>query len=203
MQGPSIKGIVIAAVAAHVLRLVDKGKITSEQLEAQLEKEDLELLETKIQPALWYSVYTYERLNQLMVDAEAGSDREGYLRRNGRIMAKMLRTAGLYPQLEGSKSGEGDSRNTPSLSEWEIKLTLSLWQAMVNFSRPTCRRESDDPPVFRIDVDEAEHYVPLLRVANAGFLEGVFSHLAGSPVRVEIDEDQLDHLVYRIRCESG
>jgi hypothetical protein len=57
--------------------------------------------------------------------------------------------------------------------------------------------------VFRIDVDEAEHYVHLLRVANAGFLEGVFSHLADAPVRVEIDEDRRDHFVYRIRLPNG
>lgn len=203
MQGPSIKGIVISAVANHVLRLVEKGCITRERLEAQLEKEDLELLETEIQPALWYSIYSYERLNQLMVEAEAGSDLEGYLRRNGHIMAKLLRKVGFYPQLEGSKWGEEGSRNTPSFSEWEIKRTLSLWQAMVNFSRWNCRRESEDPLVFRIDVDDAEHYVHLLRVANAGFLEGVFSHLANTPVCVEIDENRHDHFVYRIRFQSG
>jgi hypothetical protein len=52
MREPSIKGIVIAAVAANVLRLVEQGKISREQLEVGLEKEDLKLLETKIQPAL-------------------------------------------------------------------------------------------------------------------------------------------------------
>ena len=74
---------------------------------------------------------------------------------------------------------------------------------MVNFSRWRCRLESDDPPVFRIDVDEAEHYIPLLRVANAGFLEGVFSYLANAPVRVEIDEAQREHFVYRLRLEKS
>lgn len=201
MQGPSIKGIVIAAVAEHVLRLVEKGRIASEQLEARLEKEDLALLETKIQPALWYSIYSFERLNQLMVDAEAGDDREGYLRRNGYILAKRMRKMGFYAQLERSRGGEEGSPN--ALSESAIKLTLSLWQAMVNFSRWNCRRESEDPLVFRIDVDDAEHYVHLLRVANAGFLEGVFSHLANTPVCVEIDENRHDHFVYRIRFQSG
>ena len=84
-----------------------------------------------------------------------------------------------------------------------MKRTLSLWHAMVNFSRWRCLAESDDPPVFRIDVDEAEHYVPVLRVANAGFLEGVFSYLAGAPVRVEVDEDQRDHFAYRVRLQGS
>ena len=74
---------------------------------------------------------------------------------------------------------------------------------MVNFSRWRCRLESDDPPVFRIDVDETEPYVPVLRVANAGFLEGVFSYLADAPVLVEIDENRRDHFVYRLRLQGG
>jgi len=201
MRGPSIKGIVIAAVAEHVLRLVEKGKIAREQLEVGLEKEDLELLETKIQPALWYSIYSYERLNQLMVDAEARGDLEGYLRRNGHIMSKRLQKLGLYAQLKPASGVEEGS--VGALSEWGIKRTLSLWHAMVNFSRFSCRLESDDPPVFRIDVDEAEHYIPLLRVANAGFLEGVYSYLADAPVRVEIDEDRRDHFVYRLRLQKS
>ena len=80
---------------------------------------------------------------------------------------------------------------------------MSLWNGMVNFSRASCRLESDDPPVFRIDVDEAEHYIPLLRVANAGFLEGVFGYLADAPVRVEIDEDERDHFVYRLELPKS
>lgn len=201
MRGPSIKGIVIAAVAEHVLRLVEMGKITREQLEARLERQDLELLAAKIQPALWYSIYSYERLNQLMVDAEAGDDLEGYLRRNGHIMSRRLQKLGLYAQLKPSEEGEKGSPG--ALSEWGVKRTLSLWHAMVDFSRFTCRLESDDPPVFRIDVDEAEHYISLLRVANAGFLEGVFSYLAGAPVRVEIDENGRDHFVYRLRLQES
>ena len=199
MRGPSVKGIVIAAVAEHVVRLVGQGKIARKQLEARLEEEELALLETKIQPALWYSIYSYERLNQLMVDAEAGDDLEAYLRGNGHIMSKRLQKLGLYAQL---KPSGGEKGSAGAFSEWGVKRTLSLWHAMVNFSRWSCRVEADDPPVFRIDVDEAEHYVPLLRVANAGFLEGVFSYLADAPVRVEIDEARRDHFVYRLRVQK-
>jgi hypothetical protein len=201
MKGPCIKGIVIADVAANLRRLVEKGRIAPEQLEVRLEAEDLALLEAKVQPALWYSIYSFERLMQVMADAEAGDDREGYLRRKGRITAERIQELGLYAQLERSDDGADGSPDT--LSERAIKLTLSLWPAMVNFSRCRLQMESDDPLVFRVDVDDAEHFVPVLRVANAGFLEGVFSHLADAPVRVEIDEDEDAHFVYRIQLERG
>jgi hypothetical protein len=132
-----------------------------------------------VQPALWYSIYSCERLNQLMIEAEAGDDVEGYLRRNGHIMSKLLQKSGPYAQLKPADAGEKGSAG--SFSERSIKRTLSLWHAMVNFGRWSCRAESDDPPVFRFDVDEAEHYVHVLRVANAGFLEGVFGYLADAP----------------------
>jgi hypothetical protein len=201
MKGPSIKGIVIAEVAAHVKRLVEKGKIAPEQLEARLEAEDLVLLETKVQPALWYSIYSFERLMQMMADAEAGDDREGYLRHNGRIITERLQELGLYAQLE--RRDDGADAPPGTLSERAIKRTLSLWPALVNFSRCRLQMESDDPLVFRVDVDDAEHFVHVLRVSNAGFLEGVFSHLADAPVRVEIDEDDDTHFVYRIQLERG
>ena len=201
MRGPSIKGIVIAAVAANVLRLVEQGKISREQLEVGLEKEELKLLETKIQPALWYSIHSYDRLDRLMADAEAGGDLEGYLRRNGLTMSRLVQQAGLYSQLQ--PAGGSAERSVTALSDWGVKRTLSLWHGMVNFSRARCRLESDDPPVFRIDVDEAEPMSPLLRVANAGFLEGVFGYLADAPVRVEIDENRRDHFVYRLRLPES
>jgi len=201
MRGPSIKGIVIAAVAANVQRLVEQGKISNEQLELALEKEELDLLQAKIQPALWYPIRSYDRLDQLMLSAEGTGDIEAYLRRNGTIMSKLVQQAGLYSQLQPTSGSE--KRSVRALSEWGVKRTLSLWHGMVNFSRVSCRLESDDPPVFRIDVEEAEPFSPLLRVANAGFLEGVFGYLADAPVRVEIDENRRDHFVYRLRLPES
>ena len=185
MRGPSIKGIVIAAVAEHVVRLVEKGKITREQLEARLEEEELELLEVKIQPALWYSIYSFERLQQLMADVEDGGDLHGYLRRNGHIMAKRLQKLGLYAQLK--PAGGGEKASAGGLSEWGIKRTLSLWQAMVNFSRWRCQVESDDPPVFRIDVYEAEHVIMAPGREGAGWLKSVAADLGLALCRNPVD----------------
>ena len=136
-----------------------------------------------------------------MADAEAGGDLEGYLRRNGLLMARLVQQAGLYSQLQPA-SGSA-TRSVSALSDWGVRRTLSLWHGTVDFSRVSCRLESDDPPVFRIDVDEAEHFSPRLRVANAGFLEGVCGYRADAPVRVEIDEDQRDHFVYRLRLPKS
>ena len=193
MNKPSIKGIVIADVAANVRRLLEKGRIAP----GQLEEEDLAFLETKIQPAVWYCIYQFERLMQAMADAEAGDDREGYFRRTGRIMAERLQELGLYPQLE--RGDEGADGPLGALNEHVIKRTLSLWNVMVNFSVCRGRLETADSPAFWVEVDDAEDYVSVLRMANAGFMEGVFGHLAGSPVSVEIDKDEPAHIAYRIQ----
>lgn len=193
MNKPSIKGIVIADVAANVRRLLEKGRIAPEQLE----DEDRAFLQTKIQPAVWHCIYQFERLMQAMADAEAGDDREGYFRRTGRIMAERLQELGLYPQLE--RSDEGADGPLGGLSEHVIKRTLSLWNVMVNFSVCRARIESGDSPAFWVEVDDAEDYVQVLREANAGFMEGVFGHLAGAPVRVEIDENERTRFSYRLQ----
>jgi hypothetical protein len=53
---PSIKGSALSSVVEDVRALRDSGRISADRLEASLEAADLALLETKIQPALWYPI---------------------------------------------------------------------------------------------------------------------------------------------------
>ena len=65
---------------------------------------------------------------------------------------------------------------------------------MVNFSQWSCAMESEQPRVFRIDVGGAARFPWVLRQANAGFLEGVFSGLAQRSVLVSIEGEHPDPL---------
>ena len=113
-------------------------------------------------------------------------------RARGRKTAARLAEAGLYAQLRGDALAA-------SLDLAQIKRTLSLWAAMVNFSQWSCAMESEQPRVFRIDVGGAARFPWVLRQANAGFLEGVFSGLAQRNVLVSIEGEHPDRLAYRVR----
>lgn len=197
MSADSIKGSVIVAVTDDLQRLLDEGRLRRETLEARLEPEDLETLDAKIQAALWYPIASYDRLLRALLDAEGPPDEEAWLRGRGRRSAERLRAAGIYAQL-GRPQGA-----PPGLDERRIRLTLSLWKALITFARWEVTAEAESPPTFRIDVEDAAAFPRVLRVANAGFLEGVFGGLAERRVAVSIADERADRFAYRIRVEEG
>jgi hypothetical protein len=187
----SIKGAVLVAVTDDLCRLVEEGRLSRDALEARLEARDLDILDSKVQLALWYPIDSYDRLLQVLVDLEAGGDPAGFLRERGRKAAARLAAAGVYAQLRGDGK-------PATLDLAQVKRTLSLWSALVNFSQFHCELESQTPRVLRIDVTEARKFSWLLRRANWGFLEAVFSGLAQRPVSVSIEDEGPDRFSYRV-----
>ena len=195
MTQASIKGSVIVAVTDDLLKAVESGRIARDALEARLEARDLEILDAKIQPALWYPIESYDRLLRLLVEVEGGSEPGAFLRARGRKTAQRLAEAGIYAQLRGDSQAA-------TLDLAQVKRTLSLWAAMVNFSQPTGVLESEHPRVFRIDVIDAAKFPWVLRQANAGFMEGVFSGLAQRAVAVSIEGERADRFAYRVEVRE-
>lgn len=195
MAQASIKGSVIVAVTDDLRKAVEAGRIAREALEARLEARDLEILDAKIQPALWYPIDAYDRLLRALVESEGGRDPEAFLRTRGRKTAQRLAEAGLYAQLRGDAE-------PATLDLAQVKRTLSLWAAMVNFSQASCAMECERPRVFRIDVTDAAKFPQVLRQANAGFLEGVFSGLAQRAVSVSIEGERADRFAYRVQVAA-
>lgn len=195
MANHSIKGTVIIAVTDDLLKAVEAGHVTRDALEARLEARDLEILDAKVSPALWYPIESYDRLLRALVDAEGGRQPEAFLRARGRKTAARLAEAGIYAQLRGDAE-------PATLDLAQIKRTLSLWAAMVNFSQWGCALESEQPRIFRIDVTEAAKFPQVLRQANLGFLEGVFSGLAQRSVAVSLEDERADRFAYRVRVAA-
>jgi hypothetical protein len=195
MVQASIKGSVLVAVTDDLLRLLQAGRIARDALEARLEARDVEILDAKIQPALWYPIESYDRLLRALVGFDGGRDPEAFLRARGRKTAQRLAEAGLYAQLRG----DGEAA---TLDLVQVKRTLSLWAAMVSFSEARASLESEQPRAFRIEVSDAAKFPQVLRQANAGFMEGVFSGLAQRPVAVSIEDERGDRFAYRVRVKE-
>lgn len=191
----SIKGTVIVAVTDDLLRLVESGRISRDALEARLEARDVEILDAKIQPALWYPIESYDRLLRLLVEVEGGREPEAFLRARGRKAAARLAETGLYAQLRGDT-------NAGTLELAQVKRTLSVWFAMLNFSQCNGVLESEQPRVFRIDVTEAEKFPWVLRRANAGFIEGVLRGLSQRDIEVSIVDERADRFAYRVQVAA-
>ena len=137
-----IKGTAIESLVADVNRIVQEGRVPPDELEAQLQREDLEILGQKILAALWYPLGTYDRLTQLMLRAEGGGEMR-YVIERGRRAAARLRDSGIYGQL---------ARDRKQLGTRIGRMMVTLGPAMYQDTQWTFHDESsDNASHFRIE----------------------------------------------------
>ena len=150
--------------------------LTRYKLEAELGEHDLELLDSEVLVASMFS---------------KGAE-ENYLRRHGRHVASRLQAAGLYNQLKRRDDASGE------ISTGDIRRTLSLWRGIVNRSNPTCEQVSGSPTAFKIQVEQSGCLGESLRIANAGLLEGAFSHLADRGATIRLVDSRKESFEYHV-----
>jgi hypothetical protein len=198
MTQPSIKGMAIVSLVDDVNRLVASGLISAAQLEAALEPIDLKILGEVVQPGLWYPTESYARMGALLEKVE-GAGRADYFVERGARAAERLFAAGVYSQLERIDRRAGELEEGSALTKKDIKVTLSLWRAMFNFTSWSYEPDPEDPHAFTIEVTEAAGLPEVLRLAAQGFLEYGFSRLANAPIEVGSERPRPDQIRYLFR----
>src|SRR5688500_7653746 len=179
---PSIKGSALSSVVEDVRALCDSGRISGERLEASLEAADIALLESKIQPALWYPIQSYERLTRLLLDVAGRGDPQ-YVADRGARAAQRLWESGLYVQLQHGEEKAAKARRVDgALTERDAKMITTLSGAIFNFTRWSYR--IDESGAW-IEVNEAAEWPEVSVWAARGFLEYVVSRLRRAETRVE------------------
>ncbi len=195
MTPPSIKGIAFSSIVADVVRLLEEGRIDRDALTVQLEAEDLRIMDEKIQPGLWYPTASYARFGAVLDQIEGGGQPSYFIGRGARA-AERLFAAGVYSQLERADKRAAEIESEGALTRLDIRLTLSLWNAMFSFTTWSYEPDSSDTNTFTCNVGGASDFPEVLRLAAQGFLEYGFSRLAGSPVTVASERTGEDEIVY-------
>jgi len=196
---PSIKGSALSSVVEDVRALRDSGRISADRLEASLEAHDLALLETKIQPALWYPIQSYTRLTRLLLEVAGRGDPQYVVDRGARA-AQRLWESGLYVQLEhGEEKAAKARRAGGALTERDAKMITTLSGAIFNFTRWAYRA---GPPEAMIEVSEASEWPEVSVWAARGFLEYVVSRLRRVETRVEAERVARDRVEFRFHIRS-
>ncbi len=195
MTRPSIKGLAIVSLVDDVNRLVASGHIGEAQLEAALEPIDLKILGEVVQTGLWYPTESYARMGALLEKVE-GAGRADYFIERGARAAERLFAAGVYSQLERIDRRAVELEGGSALTKNDIKLTLSLWNAMFNFTSWSYQPDPKDPLAFNCLVTGATALPEPLRLAAQGFLEYGFSRLAKSNISVTMESQGEDQITY-------
>lgn len=167
MTQPSIKGIVLSNLINDVAALQASGKISAEEIEARLEKSDLDLLENKPKSTDWVPIDHYRRLSELLWEIE-GKRSPAYLERRGRASAELVLASGIYQQVEFLKEryDASDLKNARA----SLNLVVTLQGSLINFGNWQVEEDPKYADRLQIRITEATHFPEALCHAMVGFL---------------------------------
>jgi hypothetical protein len=172
---PCIKGSVFKGVIDDLARLQEEGRVSQEDVDAQLVAEDLAFLEGEISRSMWYPMESYGRLMQLLGEIE-GAGKDAYFLERGRASARRLIESGLYQQLaflsrwETPSGSDGGDQLVIAGYARNLRMVSSLASAIYNVGKWEVEPDPDHPGRVSIAVREARAYTEPMRLAIEGFL---------------------------------
>ena len=176
MAEPSIKGSIFRGAIDDLARLQREGRVSQEEVDAQLATEDLAFLEGEIHPSAWYPMESYGRLMELLGDLEGGG-KDAYFVERGRASARRLMESGLYQQLaflsrwdQTSGSAGGDQSAVVADYARNLRMVTSLASAIYNVGKWVVEPDPEHAGRVCIAVREARAYSDPMRLAIEGFL---------------------------------
>jgi len=166
MDLPSIRGGSFFSAHADLNGLLAAGRVTREELAAELTIADLDLLKRTVSLAGWYPIDSYGRVLNVLARLESDGDEQAYLIGRGEDTAKRLHDAGNLPQFEA---------NIEIWGQQVGNLMVSLAGTIFNFSAWSIRNTQWDMDgdekhcEFVIDVTDAAEIPEPVRFTIQGF----------------------------------
>lgn len=192
MAVPSIKGTAYNSVHDDLHRMIDEGRVSRDELEARLTREEIEVFESKVLATKWYAIDLYRKLLALVAEKDAKGPLEEYLVERGWRAADRLNQAGIYRQL-AADDGKGKS--------WGARvenLVTKISGLLYNFTRWSVDHP-EHPTTFRVMIDDAKDFSDECRYTAQGFVSFAATLMAGSPVKIASERPRPDQIVYTVR----
>lgn len=199
MAVPSIKGTAFESAAADLAALVESGRLSRSELETRLRAEDLEVLDEKILPGLWYPMATYSRVLELLGEIEGRGRTEYFVERGARAAERLL-GSGIYRQADRAESMK--ERGGTDWREPVGKLMLTVGQTLYNFMRWSYQQSPGKDTGFTIELSEATDLPDPARYTVQGFIEFAARKIVEDPgLTVTSLRPSPDRVIYR--CQSS
>jgi hypothetical protein len=191
---PSIKGTAFASAVADLQDFLDRGRLTREQLEVRLRKEDLELIDGKILPGDWYPIDSYGRILELLGSVAGGGP--SYHLQRGRRTAERLFGSGIYKQFDraAEKRGKTDSAAL-------VSIMLTVGRTLYNFGSWEIVRDGSGGRRLRFELRQMEALPENARITIQGFVEWAAEHIVGGGVSVDSRRTHPDRIQFDITTQ--
>jgi hypothetical protein len=185
---PVLKGFVIQSLWEDLNALLRDAKLSRETAELRLESHDLELLDGKLEPGLWYPNATYVRLAGLLAETVGAGDEAFWVERGRRAGERLLAAGGAVQKMvEGAKTfGTGAGR-----------ALMKLPNVVMSYGEWSFERVGDDGWV--VDMRDAAVLPDSLRLSFQGAGERIARVLSGRETRVTSARLAPDHVRFEGR----
>jgi hypothetical protein len=188
---PSIKGTAFASAVADLQEFLDRGRITREQVEVRLRKEDVEIIDAKILPGDWYPIESYGRILELLGSVAGGGP--AYHLQRGRRTAERLFGSGIYKQFDRAAEKRGQRESSELVS-----LMLTVGRTLYNFGSWEVVQDASARRRTRFELRQMEALPENARITIQGFVEWAAEHIVGGAVRVESRRTQQGRIQFDI-----
>jgi hypothetical protein len=186
---PALKGFVIQSLWEDLNALRRDAKRSGESAELQLLPRDVEFLERKIEPSLWYPNATYVRLADLLAGALAVEGDEAFwVERGRRAVQRLLAEGGSVQKIVEGVKGFGAGAGRALMKLPNVVMNYGDW----SFDRPAEER-------WVVDMRDAAALPDSLRFSFQGAGEWISRLLSGRETRVASSRLAADHVRFEGR----
>ena len=187
---PAVRGILFQPVFAELETELEHGRIRRAALETRLERPELDILDTKLDPARWYPMASFERIASAIDDELARRRRQDWIEQ-GRLRFVVLSGHGEYQELASR------------IEDWGGRFGIfgiTVWSSFYNFMRWKLE-PGERPGLFDVNISGARDLPERERFRLQGFIEAHTSFATSGPAHVSSDRPTPGAVVVRVMAE--
>jgi len=203
MADPLSRGTLLISIVADVLRLEKEGRISRDDLEAELGPDAFKVIETgAVSPLSYYPSVVYRDLARVLMRLEGRGPKDmEYLRRRGARAGERLFESGLYQQLDYLQRQIETRRGQPvdrAGFEQALRLIVSMPAAFMKGGKWSVEQDPDHPDRVQIVLTGGVEDMP---EENAQAICGIFtgiSYRGGSRFGWLYERPEPNRIVYKM-----
>jgi len=185
---PSVKGFVLESLWADLKALLEQGRLSRQAAERRLGPRDLEVLDGKVEPSLWYANETYVGFSDLIAEAAGGADDGFWIERGRRAGERLLGADSVLGRFVHGVSGKGGNAGRALMKFPNLMLNYGRWEY-----------ESPRRGEFTVHLRDAAPLPDSLRFSIQGAGAVIGARLVGAPVDVTSRRPSEDYVVFEGR----
>jgi hypothetical protein len=187
-ERPSIKGVLLELAVEALQRLIELGRVRREDLEARLSPEDLEILDQKIVPGLWYPIATLGRLLEITHQGRGVDGSPEAAVGVGVDAARRLFSSQIYRDYLTTAETRGPRNAGGAL--------VRLAPLLCNFTRWSYEPGPPESDRFVVEVQNAREFPDVLRFIAQGCIQYLAERVNECPVRLTSERPAPDRILY-------